>query len=1008
MTHAHDNSSQCSVNPSPDQCAAHEFLTELRTRIATQTLPYQYGVEARALESLWELFGHARNAMKKYPGCEKFADAATRMLNEDLRPVTAKWHKAFVDGRLNSKDGADEFRGDLAEVQKKLKSFAGEMHQMAYGSPQKDQEDKPVLTDKEFKQCLEPLSFGIPQGFPASSVVDEINKSEAGEIKTRRTNYEIKTTEGEDAVGMAFSGGGIRSATFCLGVTQVLADKQLLKDVDFLSTVSGGGYTGSFITRRLGEGTPCADLAHPKGPDPAPIQYLRHHAEFLLPVNLRDSWSMVTATFAGMLLNWTVPLLVIVFAALAATFARPLYSGKWLIIILAGTVALSGIALIPYCILMRKGERPARFGGRLIGVLAALAVLLGALWLIALGYQSLPKWIASFGAVSGGLGALIAAGPAIIRFVPVLKTPSVRKIAMQILLVVAGVIVPIIAIIVLYGCVSVGEIRPQSSGGSAPGTDTAAPSPVFISYAKEDFEAADRLRAFLEKSGCTVWFNRQPTTLSAGTPLSVELENKISHECCAFLSLISTTTEGAGNGGYLAERNLAALRARKIADPAGFYFPVVIDSRLAPRVQGFKNEPHPVRQLQSVWCPRGTPPEEFSLRLAEVQSTRPRLERIINRRFKTGFDGRILLACILGVLFFVDLFVLNINLTAPHRLYRDRLAKTFIQKAENLNETIPLSGINPDGRAPYHLINCALNLPSSTNPALRDRRCDFFVFSKHWCGSPMTGYRSTGLWLNDGSEIDLASAMAISGAAASSHMGLGTMPTLTALLTFFNVRLGFWLHHPDKRRITKAPGFTCLIREMTGIAMSEKRAWLNLSDGGHIENMAVYELLKRRCKFVICVDGEEDASFNFGGLMTLVRHAQIDLGVRIEPRLNELRPDPKTGYSATHAAFCRIHYPALGGQPEGTGLLLYMKLSVTGNETELIRRYRTNHPEFPHQKTLDQFFDQEQFEAYRQLGVHVADGLFSRSLMNGAPSPASIPEWFQRLAKNLLEPEFHS
>lgn len=91
---------------SPDQLAAYDLLSELRTRIATQPLPYQYGVEARALESLWQIFGLAREAMKRHPGCREFARITTRMLNVDLRPVTAKWHRAFEAGLLNSKDGA--------------------------------------------------------------------------------------------------------------------------------------------------------------------------------------------------------------------------------------------------------------------------------------------------------------------------------------------------------------------------------------------------------------------------------------------------------------------------------------------------------------------------------------------------------------------------------------------------------------------------------------------------------------------------------------------------------------------------------------------------------------------------------------------------------------------------------------------------------------------------------------------------------------------------------------
>jgi hypothetical protein len=156
----------------------------------------------------------------------------------------------------------------------------------------------------------------------------------------------------------------------------------------------------------------------------------------------------------------------------------------------------------------------------------------------------------------------------------------------------------------------------------------------------------------------------------------------------------------------------------------------------------------------------------------------------------------------------------------------------------------------------------------------------------------------------------------------------------------------------------------------------------------------------------------------------LVRHAQIDFGVRIEPDLTDIRPSAETGYSQSHSAFCRIHYPAApvappaptapaadpnaAVAPPAVGLLLYIKLSVTGNEPELIRRYRTMHPDFPHQTTLDQFFDEEQVEAYRELGAHVATGLFSRALMaldGETGDPQCIPNWIRRLAANRLRPE---
>jgi hypothetical protein len=123
------------------------------------------------------------------------------------------------------------------------------------------------------------------------------------------------------------------------------------------------------------------------------------------------------------------------------------------------------------------------------------------------------------------------------------------------------------------------------------------------------------------------------------------------------------------------------------------------------------------------------------------------------------------------------------------------------------------------------------------------------------------------------------------------------------------------------------PGFICLLREMTGSGMAENDAWLNVSDGGHIENIGMYELLRRKCKFIVCVDSKADPEFTFQGQLTLVRHAQIDLGIRIEPRLDEMRTDQKSRFSRTHAQLFRIIYPVTkDGRDPGIGLLLYLKL----------------------------------------------------------------------------------
>lgn len=848
-----------------DAAAAHQFLTELRTRISTQPLPYQHGVEAGALESLWKVFDQARDAIKDNPGCRRFAERTTEVLNGVVRPLTAKWHRALVEGRLNGRDGADEFRGELQGVQRQLRAFAAELHELAYGTPHTDALTPDVMMPADLDALFAPLAFGVTA---CASLPEETAKpirlAEGSAVQTRRQHHGLadesrrqqphptgtappRPNDGLNAVGLALSGGGIRSATFSLGVVQVLAARGLLKDVDFLSTVSGGGYTGSFLTQRLGHQPDPASVAGPHGPDPEPVRYLRQRARYLAG-RLGQKWSMVTATLAGMVLNWTVPFLVLLGLALGASLLDKYHlAAPWGWVTGVGGV-LCGLMMVVYGWGMGAGRKASRVTGGLLGGLLAFTGLAGVGWALEatfahrFGKDLPPGW-----AFPGGLVGLLAAVPGMLRFLPVLKEPKVRRVVLQAALGLAGLLAPIALVLLFYGLREVANVQSEVLMADGSGT----------------------VLRFLGRN-------------------------------LGFVSL--------GCGGV---------------------------------------------------------------------------------------------ACAI-----VSLFVININLTAPHRLYRDCLARTFIETGGSGETAVELTRVNPAGTAPYHLLNTTLNIPASQRPSLKERGCDFFLFSKEWTGSPSTGYRPTADWRANGKPVDLATAMAVSGAAVSAHMGLANMPTLTAILTLLNVRLGFWIKRPGGGW-PPAPGFWCLLKEITGLGMSEQAKWLNLSDGGHIENLGVYELLRRRCKFIVCVDGEADPTSTFTGLMTLVRHAQIDFGIRLEPRLDELRPAPETGCSKCHFCLCRIHYPrpagATASAPEPLGLLLYLKLSVTGNEPELIRRYRTHHPEFPHQSTLDQFFDQEQFEGYRQLGVHVAEGLFLPALMDGT-EPKSVPAWFRQLARNLLEP----
>jgi hypothetical protein len=425
-----------------------------------------------------------------------------------------------------------------------------------------------------------------------------------------------------------------------------------------------------------------------------------------------------------------------------------------------------------------------------------------------------------------------------------------------------------------------------------------------------------------------------------------------------------------------------------------------------------KNLPLPIRLVLIILSAIAAPLLFFGIELAAYE--------VIGTSITLPFIGTVdgawvaVIGAVVGFLLFWVCF--DINFTAPHRHYKKKLGQAYLIQPNLKNSdarpkedvSLLLSKCIDKGRAPYHLVNCALNVPASENPAMQGRLTDFFLFSRAFCGSPLTGYRPTLEWENLDRGLDLGTAMAISGAAAAPQMGTGTMRNFSFWLALFNVRLGYWVRNPQIEGSSRGspPGLSYLLQEMFGWA-NEKRPYINVSDGGHIENLGVYELLRRRCKYIVAIDGEQDPTMTFHGLTTLQRLAAIDLGVTIEIGVDELRLDEKK-LSHSHFTFCRIKYP--NGSRDGTvshGYLIYVKLSLTGNEGEFIRRYRLDEPDFPHHSTVDQFFTEAQFEAYRSLGEHVGDKMFLSAIVGSEIATSSdieLEEWFLAIGKNLLDP----
>jgi hypothetical protein len=191
--------------------------------------------------------------------------------------------------------------------------------------------------------------------------------------------------------------------------------------------------------------------------------------------------------------------------------------------------------------------------------------------------------------------------------------------------------------------------------------------------------------------------------------------------------------------------------------------------------------------------------------------------------------------------------------------------------------------------------------------------------------------------------------------------------------------------------------------------MDEGRNYLNLSDGGHIENLAVYELLRRRCKFIVCVDGGQEADMQCVDLIRLERYAALDLGIKMHYDLTDLKLQP-SGYSRAFGVLVKIDYDPPSNEAErdvrksseaSWGWMLYLKLAMVGYGPGYVMDYKRLNPDFPHQSTANQIYDEAQFEAYRALGEFAAESLLRPEIV-GSETPKSVGDWFQKLANSLL------
>src|SRR5262245_37975420 len=296
----------------------------------------------------------------------------------------------------------------------------------------------------------------------------------------------------------------------------------------------------------------------------------------------------------------------------------------------------------------------------------------------------------------------------------------------------------------------------------------------------------------------------------------------------------------------------------------------------------------------------------------------------------------------------------------------------------------------PSEPRPLHIINIALNLVGGKELAWQERKAQPFTVSMLHAGSCNLGYRNVKQYAvsrQQNGALSLGTSLAISGAAVSPNMGYNSSPPVTFLLSLFNVRLGWWLGNPGnagRNTYTKhSPFFAprALIDETLGLTDS-LHPYVYLSDGAHFENLAFYEMVRRRCHLIIVSDAGADGDFNFDDLGNALRKIRIDLGVPVE-FLWDMPIQPRVKNDALFAeksrdedrrrycALANIKYSEADGEGAKDGILIYIKPTVYGIEPPDVQNYAKANLTFPHETTGDQMYSESQFESYRALGEYV-------------------------------------
>ena len=858
----------------------------------------------------------------------------------------------------------------------------------------------------------------------------------------------------EQLCALCLSGGGVRSAAYCLGVLQALAGARRLTGFHYLSTVSGGGYIGAWLQtmiRRHGargaqERLARRDKAAP-GQDPPELRRLRRYTNWLTPhggLLSLDGWTGLAIYLRNVLLNWLVFGPLFLLAALVAVAARtgffflqplpkgsqpntPLFSPShpqevasfFLLVGLVGLVwgTIGSCKGLPSRRPLRKDKAPDYWEVRTIqrhivmpSLLWALCVplALAPVWHSVLDGSLWARWalplLFAGGSIAGYLGAAVTR-PA--------GTPTYwNNLLPWCLGSVAGALVLHAGMRIASAC----AVGAQPYDLAAEIMVIAGPAWLLLCYAVlSAVHAGLRGASGLPRTGQAAdafsdldveWMARiTAVRLRIGLAWGVfafcvlTLERLVRDSQIAQLQHALVVALAAGPAAaWLGKQAFSQVDALLSGKPgmitwtlllraASLVFAAAVFSGAGVIVGAVltKLQLWLTTHWDQLWIIARWHPNPFAI--------------ILTAQSMFGM-------AMVATIYFADTRI-RTNRFSMHGVYRDRLVRAFVgpvraapsnpkssdapRHADPFTDFDPsdnpaLSALVPVRGTPclFPVINATLNLSAPRQAEWADRKAAPFTLTPLHCGAAHLNHRSgqyvaTAQYAGPAPDgISLGTAMAISGAAVSPNWGYHSSSLTAFIMTLFNVRLGAWLPNPARPRgVVRRPasGRGLIWQELRGTT-DDTRDYVYLSDGGHFDNLGVYEMLRRRCRLVAVVDATRDPDAARADLGAVIGKARIDMGVQvcIAPA------DAETTMPVQEEDGLSV---GLIRYPDGKrGVLLLLRPVLTGDAPVDVRAYHAQNPSFPNEATSEQWFTEAQFESHRALGAHQA-GLVLDRLRDG-------------------------